>query len=207
MAHYPINLDLRGRRCVVIGGGSVAERKVKTLLEFDADVIVVSPKITSELRKLVDSGFVEYIGGVFTPSVLDDVILAIAATDDKETNEAIYAESAARNIFVNVVDDPDLCTFFAPAVVRRGDFIISVSTSGKSPAMARNVRECLDSQFGSEYGELADILGELRDEVKARYSEMAERNGAFLRIIKSDVPELLAQGKPEEARRRARQCI
>jgi precorrin-2 dehydrogenase/sirohydrochlorin ferrochelatase len=207
MSYYPVNLNLKNRRCLVVGGGAVAERKVETLLEFGAAVVVVAPVLTPQLRDLADGGSIEYVPGTYELSALDDAFLAVAATDDRETNRAVSEDAQRRGILVNVVDDPDLCTFFVPAVVRRGDLVISVSTSGKSPAMARRIREQLEAQFVPEYGELADLLGELREEVKARYPDQADRNRAFVRILDSDALDLLRQGKREEAIERARECI
>ena len=207
MAHYPISVDLTNRRCVVVGGGTVAQRKVETFLEFGAAVAVVAPELTPRLRELASEGAIEHIAGMYEPANLDGAFLAVAATDDPHTNRAVSAEAQRRGMLVNVVDEPDLCTFFVPAIVRQGDLVIGVSTSGRSPAMARRIREELEALFGSHYGELAELLGELRDEIKARYPDMADRNRAYVRILDSDVLDLLARGKKDEAVQRALQCI
>lgn len=207
MSYYPINIDLKNKRCVVIGGGEVAERKVETLLDFGAAVCVVSPKLTPSLERLAAEGRIEHISGVYSPETLDGALLIIAATDDTETNRAVSADAQRLGILVNVADNPELCTFFVPAMVRRGDLIISICTSGKSPALARRIREDLESKFGPEYGELADLLWELRDKVKAKYPDQADRVHAFVRILDSDVLWLLKQGKRDEAIERARKCI
>ena len=207
MSHYPINLDLRNRKCVVVGGGVVAERKVETLLEFGAAVVVIAPELTPRLSNLATGERIEHLIAPYDPESLEGASLVIAATDDPAVNKTVSSEAQRRGIPVNVVDDPELCTFLVPAIVRRGDLVISISTSGKSPAMARRLREELESQFGPEYGELADLLGELRDEVKAKYPDQAERNRAFVRILDSDVLDLLRQGKRDEAMERMRKCI
>lgn len=207
MPHYPINLDLKDRRCLVIGGGSVGERKVEQLLEFGATVVVVSPDVTHRLHELAEHGAIRQIHGVYTPEVLSNAFLVIAATNERAVNKAISLECQRRGILVNVVDDPELCTFFVPAVVRHGDFIISVSTSGNSPSLAKRVREKLECEFGPEYGALTDILGQIRDEVKAKYPDQEDRGKAYLRILDSDVLDLLKQGKQDEAMERARKCI
>jgi precorrin-2 dehydrogenase / sirohydrochlorin ferrochelatase len=207
MAHYPISVDLTNRRCVVVGGGAVAQRKVETLVEFGATVTLVAPELTPALRDLARNGQIEHAAGMYEPANLDGAFLAVAATDDPEVNKAVFAEAQRRGMLVNVVDEPDLCTFFVPAIVRQGDLVIGVSTSGKSPAMARRIREELEARFGAHYGELAGLLGELRDEVKARYPDMADRNRAYVRILDSDALDLLAKGRREEAVQRARQCI
>lgn len=207
MAHYPINVDLSGRRCVVIGGGTVAGRKAESLLDAGAAVTVVAPELAPPLAEMAQQGLIEHVRAPYESGHLDDAFLAIAATDDREVNRAVYRDAESRGILVNVVDDPELCVFYVPAVVRRGDFIISVSTSGKAPALAKLVREQLESQYGPEYGELAELMGELRDEIKARHPDSAGRKRAYARILDSDALRLLAQGKRDEARQRALQCI
>ncbi|MCX6374504.1 MAG: bifunctional precorrin-2 dehydrogenase/sirohydrochlorin ferrochelatase [Armatimonadetes bacterium] len=207
MPHYPINLDLKNRRCIVVGGGEVAERKIETLLEFDAAVVVIAPELTSRLECHAEQGLIEHVAGEYAPEMLEGAFLVFAATDDREVNRAVSEECRNRGILVNFSDDPEVCTFFVPAMVRRGDFVIGISTSGKSPALAKRVRESLETEFGPEYGELADLMGELRDEVKSKYPDQADRNRAFVRILSSNVLDLLAQGKRDEAMEKARECI
>ena len=207
MSYFPINLNLKNRRCLVIGGGEVAERKVEALLDFGAAVTVIAPEITSRLNELVSAGSVLHIARVYEPGDIEGAFLVIAATDDRETNRAISEEAQGLGILVNVVDDPELCTFFVPAIIRRGDLVVAISTSGKSPAMAKWVREKLEPEVGPEYGALADLLGEIRDEVKAKYPNQADRNLAYRRILESDVLSLLKAGKLDEARKKARECI
>ena len=207
MAHYSISINLAHRKCVVVGGGKIAERKVQTLLDFGALVCVISPALTNTLRELKTQGLVEHVDDIYDSASLDGAFLAIAATDDMDVNKSVSADAQSRNVLVNVVDVPDLCTFFVPAMVRRGDLVISVSTSGKSPTMASRIRQQLESDFGQEYGELVELLGELRNEVKARYSDISERRRAYLRVLDSDVLDLLAAGQNKEAIERARKCI
>ena len=192
---------------MVVGGGAVAERKIEMLLDFGAAAVIIALELTPRLQALAADGLVEHAAGVYMPGMLEEAFLVIAATDDQETNKAISSEARRLGILVNVVDDPELCTFFVPAVVRRGDFVISISTSGKSPALARRVREELESRFGPEYGELADLLGELREVMKAKHPDPADRNRALARILDSGAPDLLAQGRRDEAIERARKCI
>lgn len=206
MPCFPINLKLEDRKCLVVGGGTVAERKVVTLLSFRAKVAIASPELTPALRDLANEGSVQ-VADTYSPDLLDDVFLTFAATNDRDFNRVVSEQCRRRGIPVNVVDDPELCTFLMPSVLQRGEFVISVSTSGRSPALAKWVRERLEASFGPEFGELADLLGALRDEVKARYSDTADRNQAYRRILDSEVLDLLAEGKREEAVRRARECI
>lgn len=207
MAYYPVNLDLNNRKCVVVGGGTVAERKIETLLEFGALIVVVAPELTPKLCGLTASGVIEHIPELYASETLEHAFLVIAATDNRSVNTAVSSDAQRRGIPVNVVDDPELCTFIVPSVIRHGDMVISISTSGNSPSMSRHIREKLEPQFGPEYGDLADLLGELRGEIKARFTTMADRNAAYKRILESDVLELLAHGKRDEALDKARKCI
>lgn len=207
MAHYSISIDLNNRICVVVGGGTIAERKVETFLEFGAHVSVVAPEMTNKLADLAVKGAIKHYNGEYQAAHLDGAFIVVAATDDREINKAVSAEAQRRGIPVNVVDDPELCTFYVPAMVRRNNLVISVSTSGKSPAMARRIRETVERSFGPEYGEMAELLGELRDEVKAALPNIEDRNRAYVRMLDSDIIELLKQGKRDEALERARKCI
>ncbi|MBP6964437.1 MAG: bifunctional precorrin-2 dehydrogenase/sirohydrochlorin ferrochelatase [Armatimonadetes bacterium] len=207
MPYYPINLNLSGRTCAVIGGGAVAERKTESLLEYGASVRVVSPDLTPRLAGLKSEGRIEHVESEYRPEHLDGAFLVIGATDDREVNRRISEDARARGIPVNIVDDPELCTFFVPASVRRGDLVISVSTSGSSPSLARTIREELEARYGPEYGRLADLLGSLRDEVKERYASMEERAAAYERILRSEALRLLAEESFDEALEAARECI
>ena len=207
MPYYPINLNLSGRTCAVIGGGAVAERKTESLLEYGASVRVVSPDLTPRLAGLKSEGRIEHVESDYRPEHLEGAFLVIGATDDREANRRISGDAGAAGIPVNIVDDPELCTFFVPASVRRGDLVISVSTSGSSPSLARTIREELEARYGPEYGRLADLLGSLRDEVKERYASMEERAAAYERILRSEALRLLAEESFDEALEAARECI
>ena len=207
MSLYPISLNLSGRTCAVIGGGAVAERKVESLLEHGAAVRVVSPEITHGLSEWASEGRIEHVESEYRPEHLDGALLVIGATDDRGTNKQVSSDAHDRGMLVNIVDDPELCSFFVPASVTRGDLVISVSTSGKSPAMARRIREELEARYGPEYGLLADLLGSLRDEIKAKYATMDERASVYNRILDSDALRLLAEGRHDEALETAQKCI
>ncbi len=207
MPYYPINLSLTGQTCAVIGGGTVAERKVETLLDCGAVVRVVSPAVTPMLERLAAEGRIERIEEEYREEHLLGAFLVIGATDDRDVNTRISSDARSRGLLVNIVDDPELCNFIVPASVRRGELIISVSTSGASPSMARRIREEIEERYGPEYGLLADLLGSLRDEVKAKYADPAERMRAYNRILDSDVLHLLSEGRSGEALEAARECI
>lgn len=159
---YPAFLNLKGLPCLVVGGGKVAERKAKSLLSCAAVVKVVSPRLTPALQELAAGGQIEYLPREFRPSDLEGVFLVIAATDSKEVNREVAREARSRNLLVNVVNDPQSGNFYVPAAVRRGPLQIAVSTSGRSPLLARRIRERLEGEFGPAYGCLAEFLGEIR---------------------------------------------
>ncbi|MDO8578656.1 MAG: bifunctional precorrin-2 dehydrogenase/sirohydrochlorin ferrochelatase [Dehalococcoidales bacterium] len=164
-SYYPVFLDIDGKRCVVIGGGAVALRKVNTLLENGAKVEVISPELCPELaanRKISISR------RAYQPGDLTGAFLAIVATDNSETNHQIALESRSRGVLVNVVDDAEYSDFILPSLVQRGDITIAVSTAGKSPALARKLRTRLEKEFGEEYAVLLQIIEEIRSEIKRR---------------------------------------
>lgn len=175
MAYYPINLDIEGRRCLVVGGGKVAHRKASILLSFGASVVVASPEINSPLSELVHRGEIQHLSEEYNSSHLEGVFLVYGATGDEATNRRVAREAQERGILVNIVDAPELCTFIVPSVVRRGDLTISISTGGNSPALARSLREKLEEQYGSELQELTRFLGEIRRQVFARFPDPEQR--------------------------------
>jgi precorrin-2 dehydrogenase/sirohydrochlorin ferrochelatase len=197
---YPITLNVAGRTCVVVGGGAVAARKVDALLAAGADVVVVSPELSHPLAGRYTAGEIKHRPRGFEPADLDAALLAIAATDAPEVNAAVSEAAQARGILVNVVDEPELCSFFVPAVVRRGDVMITVSTGGSSPALARRIREKLQEQYGDEYAAFADLLGELRPRVLADVPTEADRRRLWREMLDSDALALLAAGDPDGAR-------
>ena len=162
MSYYPINIDVSGKRALVVGGGAVAERKVRVLLEFGAKVIVVAPEITPDLQQLKDAGKIVWEPRFWRPEDLDGICLVFAATNDRNVNQEIFKEASSRGVLLNCVDQPDLCNFIVPAIVRRGYLVISVSTSGHSPALAAWIRGKIEEEFGDEYGKLTELTGLIR---------------------------------------------
>ena len=208
MAHiYQVALLLEGRPCLVIGGGRVAARKVRSLLNAGAKVRVVAREATEPIRHLAEEGILDLQVREFVPEDLEGAFLAIVATDDADLNEGASAECHRRGVLVNVVDQPALCSFYVPAVVERGPISIAISTGGASPALARRLRERLEEAVGEEYGALAALMGELRGEVLAAFTEQSERAEAWRRLLDSDVLDLLAQGETEEAKESARRVM
>jgi precorrin-2 dehydrogenase/sirohydrochlorin ferrochelatase len=162
MKYYPVFFDVNGRRCVVIGGGDVAQRKVDTLLKAGAWVEVISPCITEKMAQWEREGRIRYLSREYKNGDLKGAFLVIAATDSKETNSQVALECRCSNIPVNVVDDPDRCTFILPSIVERGDLIIAISTSGASPALSKRIREELEKVYGEEYSQFLLILRKIR---------------------------------------------
>jgi precorrin-2 dehydrogenase/sirohydrochlorin ferrochelatase len=183
LVYYPIFLDLTQKRCLVVGGGQVAERKVEGVLEARADVVVVSPTLTDRLRRWAIDGDIHHIPRDFRDEDVDGCSLVIAATDCVVVNSQVANVARRYGILVNVVDTPDACDFIAPAVVRRGALQIAISTSGKSPTLAKRLREGLEALVGPDYGELADLLGALRAVVRRRGEAPEVRQALFQRLI------------------------
>jgi len=165
---YPVNLTVKGRPAVVVGAGNVASRKVRDLLEAGADVTVMAPSVCAEIAELAGAGRILLLRGPYSTEGLRGAFLAIAATDDEELNARISRDAQALGILINVVDRPALCTFTLPAVVRRGDFAVTISTEGQSPALASIMREELSGVFGPEWAKAAQAFGEIRREMMAR---------------------------------------
>jgi precorrin-2 dehydrogenase/sirohydrochlorin ferrochelatase len=164
---YPITLRLDGRRCVVVGGGSVAARKVNALVGTGADVVVVAQEVVPHLQMLADQGRLLVERRRFEPGDLDGAFLAFAATDDPKVNRAVASAARERGVPVNVADDPAGCDFTVPAVVRRGDVMVAISTGGRSPAFARHLRTDLDRWLTPERCALLDLAADLRHELRA----------------------------------------
>jgi siroheme synthase-like protein len=167
-APYPIFLDLTDRPCLVVGGGPVAEGKVRGLLAAGARITVVSPTLTPLLSRLAAEGALACLARAYEPGDLAGMALALAASGDRAVSAAVLAEGRARGVWVNAADDPDRCDFFLPALLRRGTLAVAVSTGGVSPALTRAVRDALERHFPAELGALVDVVGEVRREVRER---------------------------------------
>jgi precorrin-2 dehydrogenase/sirohydrochlorin ferrochelatase len=189
MAYYPILMDLDGKRALVVGGGEVAERKIKTLVSCGARVDVVSLDLCPGLEGLERDGRIRRVGREFEETHLDGAVLVIAATDDAGVNRRVGAAAKARGIPVNAVDQPADCTFILPAVIRRGDLLLAVSTSGRSPALARRIREELEERFGPEYAGFLALMGRVRELVLDRGEGQKDNQEVFRRLVRSDLLE------------------
>ena len=162
MKYYPVFLDIRGKKCVIVGGGEVALRKAERLLDCGAKVLVISPKLIPELTALKEKKIISHIASEYSGDLIDKAALIIGATDDDNTNARISRDARDKGIPVNIVDDPQKCDFILPALMQRGDLTMAIGTGGKSPALARHLREELEARYGKEYEILLNILGDLR---------------------------------------------
>lgn len=189
--YYPVFLDITGRSCAVVGGGSVAERKVLGLLKAGARVKVISPELTKRLQKEKSLGRIKHINRRYRKTDLKDVFLVIAATDSEEENRKISEEKTP---LVNVVDRPELCNFIVPSTVKRGPLVIAVSTSGASPAMARAIRKELERLYGREFGTYLKGLQRLRAGARREIKDKKERLRFFKSLASDKVIKKLRKG-------------
>jgi siroheme synthase-like protein len=195
MTGYPVTLvGLDAARCVVVGGGAVAARKVAGLRQAGAKPIVISPILCPELEMQAAQDRIEVVRRPYRQGDLTGARLVIAATDDPAVNETVSGEAQAVGCLINVVDDPARCSFFVPAVVRRGALTIAVSTGGKSPALARRIRQQLESLFDPAYGLLLELLSRLRPTVQAAVPDPERRIAFWGRLLDSEALDRLRAG-------------
>ncbi|MGQ0678131.1 MAG: uroporphyrinogen-III C-methyltransferase [Actinomycetota bacterium] len=198
---YPVMLEIQGRRCLVIGGGSIAEGKVAGLLDGRANVVVIALELTERLAELAEQGVITTVRRHYREGDLAGALLAIAATDDRTVNARVFAEGAATGVLVNTVDDIEYCHFAAPSVVRRGDLIVAVSTGGKAPALAKKLRRRFEQELGEDYGLLLDLLGEVREQaLRVRTVSFDQWAARWEKALERDLLAFVQQGRSEQAR-------
>ncbi|HEX7155226.1 MAG TPA: bifunctional precorrin-2 dehydrogenase/sirohydrochlorin ferrochelatase [Thermoanaerobaculia bacterium] len=197
--YYPIYLDIESRDVVIIGGGNVCARKAETMMKYGARVTIVSPEFTDEIEGWAAEGCLALKRKAYDAGDLTGANIVIASTDDTRVNEQIAADCRARRIPVNVVDVTPLCEFIVPAIIEKGSVQIAVSTGGRSPALARTLKEDLQRMIGPEYAEVNDMLGTLRDGAKAVLPTDVDRKRFFDGIIADGVLEKLREGHRREA--------
>ncbi|MEW6541753.1 MAG: bifunctional precorrin-2 dehydrogenase/sirohydrochlorin ferrochelatase [Bacillota bacterium] len=193
-ALYPVLVKLEGEPCLVIGGGRVAERKVRSLLEAHARVRVISPGLTAGLQALADAGEIEHRRGEYRPGDVEGAFLVISATNDPAANRLVAADCRARRILLNAVDDPENCSFFVPASVRRGDLTIAVSTGGQSPLLARKLREKLALEYGPLYGDYLALIGRIRHNIIRSVSDPVKKEQLLEALCAPEILDTLAKG-------------
>lgn len=187
MKYYPICLDIKGRNCVVIGGGRVAERKVNGVLACDGLVTVISPELTENLHNLLESERITWRPRPYQRGDIKGAFMVISATDDPTVQEEVYLEAEKYNILLNVADVPSRCNFILPALAKRGDLTIAISTAGKSPALAKKLRRELQEKYGREYEALVEIMGLIRPIILAKGLSQKENEAIFNHILATDI--------------------
>jgi precorrin-2 dehydrogenase/sirohydrochlorin ferrochelatase len=209
---YPIALDVRGKKCVVVGGGAVGARKASALLDAGAAVTVVAPERgDAVLWELAAAGRVRHLEEMFAPHHLDDALLAVAATDSPAVNAAVADAARARGVLLNLAaptEDGSEGDFATMATVRRGDLLVAVTTGGAGPALSARLRRELDERFGAEWGPYVNLLGEMRARARTQYATERERTEALRRLAdRATVRERLAAGDEAGARLEALACL
>ena len=201
----PVNLLVRGRRIVVVGGGRIAARKIVPLLELGAEVLVVAPEVTAEIRGWADAGRLRLEQRSFVSADLEGAWLALSATDEPGVNAAVYAAGEAARVWVNGADDPANCSFTMMSVVRRADVVVAFGTGGRSPALAAHLRRLLTEELGPEYEVLLELLSEAREGLRAsgRSSEDADWQRAF----DSGIVDLVRAGRVADAKELLNSCL
>jgi precorrin-2 dehydrogenase/sirohydrochlorin ferrochelatase len=207
MRYYPVFLDVRGRRCIVVGGGKVAERKALALFDAGADLDLVSPELTPILRELARKGKITHHPKHFDEQDLAGAYLVIAATNDTAVNEVVARASKKAGILVNAATSPNEGTFVMPSVVERGDLLIAISTCGNSPALARKVREDLERSYGPEYGVFLEKMAMLRRRMLKEVADEDVRRKIYQAVVDSDVLYLLKAGQAHEADHRISEIV
>ena len=200
MHALPIFMNITNRRCVVIGGGEVASRKVIMLLKANAAITLYSPEVCPALQVLSEDGTITHIKANFEPSQLTDACLVIAATDVEVVNTAVSIAAKAQNIPVNVVDSPALCTFTMASIVERSPIVIAISSEGNAPVLARYLRTKIETMLPAGYGRIASIAGEFRDKVKAKYATTQARRIFWEGVLQGPIVERILSGQEAAAR-------
>ena len=195
MRYYPVYLDIQNRKCAVIGGGSVGTRKVRTLLKCGAKVTVISPKVSTQLKDLAATGLITLHQRSYRSADLDGVFLVIGATDDASLNRQISSDAERQNMLCNIADRPEDCNFILPSIINRGDLTISISTSGKSPALAKTLRKRLEDQFGDEYAVFLHLMGTIRKKLLSQAHKPEAHKQLFEHLINRGLIEMIRENK------------
>jgi len=193
MPYYPVCLDIRGRVCLVVGGGGVGTRKAKGLLAAGARVTVVCPELSPELQALTPEP-VQWHRRRYRTEDLDGMFLVFGATNDEALNRRISADAGQRSMLCNIADRPDICSFILPSVVHRGDLLIAISTSGKSPAFAKKLRRDLERQYGEEYARFLRLMGAIRQRLLAAGHSPEAHKSRFETLLEAGLAELVCGG-------------
>jgi precorrin-2 dehydrogenase/sirohydrochlorin ferrochelatase len=198
MRYYPVNLSIRNRRCLVVGGGAVGTRKAHGLLECGARVTIVSPEVSDQITGLAREGKIRLALRPYRESDLEDVFLVIGATDDEVLNRQVHRHAEKRGLLCNIADRPEICNFILPSVVRRGALTISISTSGRSPAMAKKLRKEVELQFGEEYNVSLQLMGAIRKKLLSQAHAPEAHKPLFESLLNAGLIELVRENRREE---------
>ncbi len=201
MEHFPIFLDLKGRRVVVVGGGAAAAQKLELLLRAGARPLVIAPTISREIHELIEAGAGEWGGAEFGPVCLAGAALVIVAGEDEKLAERISAAAQARDLPVNVVDRPELCSFIMPAIVDRAPVLVAVSTGGRSPTLAQLVRARIEAVLPDTFGRIGEFAGAMRPLVRRLLPDAAQRRAFWRRVLDGPIVDLVLAGRMDRARR------
>lgn len=199
--YYPMMLDIKNRRCGVIGGGQVAYRKIISLLECGAKVVVISKEIIQDIKILIDDKKVEYLNDNYNFKYISDLYLVFAATSEANVNKEVYKQCSEKNILINVVDEPEICNFIVPSKIQRGDLTIAVSTNGKSPMLAKKIREDLEKIYDDRYKIFLNIMGQIRKKAFVTLKDHKKRSEFYRTIVYSDLIDRLSQENRESIER------
>lgn len=183
MAVFPLFVDMRGKTCIVVGGGEVAFRKVEVLLRFEADLIIIAPEVSSSINELENQGKINILRKEYSEQDIDGAFLIIAATSSSRVNESVFRDARKRNIPVNIVDDPEKCTFFFPSVIKRGDLTIGISTSGTYPALSKKIRKIAEEVFTEEYSAILNLLADFRLRVRKSHLNQSQRGKVLKQVV------------------------
>lgn len=200
MDFLPISLDIKNRPCLVVGGGEVAARKVELLLRAGGQVTVIAPQLCEDLLQLVQQGRIVHQPQTFTPEQISEHVLVIAATNQQMINRDVAARAKQLNIPVNVVDQPDLCTFIVPSIIDRSPIVVAVSSGGASPVLARLLRARLETLIPASYGRLAKLLESFRSLAKARFEDTQLRRRFWEKILQGPIAEMVFCGREKQAK-------
>jgi len=198
MGFYPVFLDLSDRRCLVVGGGTIAERRVEALLQVGAAVTLISPTLTPALAALAAAGRIGHVARAYEPGDLAGATLAFTAADDPAVSPVVAREARERGVWLNAADEPAHCNFILPGLVRRGVLTVAVGSGGASPALTRALREHLDGVLGSEWAALGELAARARLDLRA--AGRAAAADTWRRALAADVRALLAEGRVDDAR-------
>jgi len=207
VSYYPVNLQINNRSCIVVGGGSVAERKVIALLTAGACVTVLSPEVTQKLTELIQTKKIIHVARDYAEGDVAGFFIVICGTNNSGVNKLVAEEASKAGALVNVADAPQLGNFNVPSQIAHGDLLITISTGGKSPALARRLGAELAQRYGPEYGTYLDLVAEARTKMKKNMQSSQERESFWRQTIDSEVINLLKEGKIKEAEAKINNAI